>query len=73
MARTPARAAAAAQCVFSHGDRVVFLGQGQRRGQHGDALSPRREFAGVRFDDGERILCLTAALHPIPRRPPPMF
>ncbi|MCD2324974.1 hypothetical protein LQ953_13200 [Sphingomonas sp. IC-56] len=58
---------------IAHGDRVIYLGIGQRRGQHGDALSPRKQFAGVRFDDGSAFTCLTADLHPIPRRPPPMF
>jgi hypothetical protein len=58
---------------LSHGDRVVYLGIGQRHGQHGDALSPRRDFSTIRFDDGTATLCFTAHLHPIPRRPPPMW
>jgi hypothetical protein len=63
----------ASRAGIAHGDRVIYLGIGQRRGQHGDALSPRRHFAGVRFDDGAAFACRTADLHPIPRRPPPMF
>lgn len=69
----PPAPAGAGNPGIAHGDRVVFLGAGQRRGQHGDALSPRRVFAGIRFDDGVAILCLVGDLHPIPRRPPPMF
>lgn len=58
---------------ISHGDRVLYLGIGQRRGQHGEALSPRRDCAGIRFDDGAALTCRTPDLHPIPRRPPPMW
>jgi hypothetical protein len=68
------RAPDAAGCPgVAHGDRVVYLGLGQRHGQHGDALSPRRITASIRFDDGTTSWCLAADLHPIPRRPPPMF
>lgn len=56
-----------------HGDRAVYLGIGQRRGKHGDVLSPRRVFATIRFDDGQASLALVNDLHPIPRRPPPDF
>jgi len=69
VARTPADAGLG----IAHGDRVLYLGAGQRRGQHGDALSTRRVFAGIRFDDGVAALCLVRDLNPIPRRPPPMW
>jgi len=58
---------------IGHGDRFVYLGPGQRRGQHGDVLATRRCHATVRFDDGCAMLCLAADIHPIRRRPAPMF
>lgn len=70
MPRAPADVAAAG---IGHGDRVVYLGIGQGHGRHGDAVSPRRDCAGIRFDDGTTSTCRTADLHPIPRRPPPMW
>lgn len=70
MSRAPADAGLPG---IAHGDRVLYLGSGQRRGQHGNALSPRRVTAGIRFDDGVAALCLIRDLHPIPRRPPPMW
>lgn len=36
-------------------------------------LAVRKAFASVRFDDGQAVLCLARDLHPIQRRPPPMF
>ena len=58
------------------GDRVLFLGLGPR-GQHGDVLSivgrAGRACAAVRFDSGCAMLTLRADLHPIPRRPKPIW
>lgn len=58
---------------LQRGDRVVFLGDGQRRGKHADAVNVGDRFATALFDDGPRLLCLARDLHPIPRRPPPDF
>lgn len=44
------------------GDRAVFLG-----------LGLRGPYANVRLECGRGMLCLAADLHPIPRRPPPMW
>ena len=54
------------------GDRALFQGLG-RTGKQCDVLSVRKAFASVRFDDGQAVLCLAKDLHPIQRRPPPMF
>jgi hypothetical protein len=57
------------------GCRAVFLGRIGPRGRHCDVLSARQIFATVRFDDDPAgpMLCLTADLHRIPRRPRPDF
>ena len=54
------------------GDRAVFLGLGPR-GKHCDVLGVRGPYANVRLECGRGMLCLAADLHPIPRRPPPMW
>lgn len=54
------------------GDRALFQGLG-RAGKQCDVLAVRKAFASVRFDDGQAVLCLAKDLHPIRRRPPPMF
>ena len=54
------------------GDRALFRGLG-RTGKQCDVLAVRKAFASVRFDDGQAVLCLAKDLHPIQRRPPPMF
>lgn len=54
------------------GDRALFEGLG-RTGKQCDVLAVRKTFASVRFDDGQAVLCLAKDLHPIQRRPPPMF
>lgn len=54
------------------GDRALFQGLG-RTGKQCDVLAVRKAFASVRFDDGQAVLCLAKDLHPIQRRPPPMF
>ena len=54
------------------GDRALFEGLG-RIGKQCDVLAVRKAFASVRFDDGQAVLCLAKDLHPIRRRPPPMF
>ena len=54
------------------GDRALFEGLG-RTGKQCDVLLVRKAFASVRFDDGQAVLCLAKDLHPIKRRPPPMF
>lgn len=54
------------------GDRALFQGLG-RTGKQCDVLAVRKPFASVRFDDGQAVLCLAKDLHPIQRRPPPMF
>lgn len=66
-------ASRADQLGAASGDRVVFLGIGQRRGKHGDLSSPFKGFCTVRFDDGVPMLCLLKDCHPIPRRPRPDF
>ncbi len=55
-----------------HGDRAIHRGRG-RTGKQCDVLGVRRSFAVVRFDDGTGMLVLAKDLHPVPRRPPPMF
>ncbi|RXD05542.1 hypothetical protein EQZ23_10815 [Sphingomonas sp. UV9] len=54
------------------GDRALFEGLG-RTGKQCDVLVVRKVFAAVRFDDGLAVLCLANDLHPVKRRPPPMF
>ncbi|MES2421484.1 MAG: hypothetical protein V4595_09315 [Pseudomonadota bacterium] len=54
------------------GDRALFEGLG-RTGKQCDVLAVRKTFASVRFEDGQSVLCLAKDLHPIQRRPPPMF
>lgn len=58
---------------IQRGDRVLVLGNGQRRGKHADAINIGRTTTTAVFDDGARLIVLTAELHPIPRRPPPDF
>lgn len=55
------------------GDRCLCQGSGQLRGKQCDVLSVRRVHAAIRFDSGIAVLALAADLHPVPRRPPPMF
>lgn len=71
MARTGGDASA--RCGMTHGDRAVFLGEGQRRGKHCDVLAVRGDLSAVAFDDIGGIWCMTAHLHVIPRRPRPDF
>lgn len=61
-----------ADVAVSGGDRALFEGLG-RTGKQCDVLAVRKAFASVRFDDGQAVLCLGKNLHPIQRRPPPMF
>lgn len=55
------------------GDRALYQGICQRRGKQADVLCVCRDLARIRFDDGSGGWCLAADLHPVPRRPPPMF
>ncbi|WP_294191074.1 hypothetical protein [uncultured Sphingomonas sp.] len=71
-----ARAAPAQPCAsigIVRGDRCLYLGIGQLAGKQCDVLSVRRIFTTIRFDNGTAVLALVADLHPVPRRPPPMF
>ncbi|MBW6524802.1 hypothetical protein KZ810_14975 [Sphingomonas sp. RHCKR47] len=67
--------AAPAQPVagIARGDRCLYLGIGQLAGKQCDVLSAHRAFAVIRFDTGLALLTLATDLHPVPRRPPPMF
>ncbi|MEN2749264.1 hypothetical protein [Sphingomonas sp. T9W2] len=55
------------------GDRVLFTGELGPRGAHGDVQKVGRKFAGVRFDDHGAMMTPNRDLHPIPRRPKPMW
>jgi hypothetical protein len=55
------------------GDRCLFLGIGALHGKQCDVLGVFRVFANIRFDSGTAVLALVADLHPVPRRPPPMW
>jgi hypothetical protein len=61
-----------ADVALCHGDRALHQGLG-RTGKQCDVIAIRRDCASVRFDDGQAVLVLAKDLHPIPRRPPPMF
>jgi hypothetical protein len=67
------KAKAAPHLGMAHGDRAVFLGDGQCRGKHCDVLAVRGNLSAVAFDDIGGTWCMTAHLHVIPRRPRPDF
>lgn len=72
-AAQPGKADAAAAIGVATGDRCLFRGIGQLHGKQCDVLSVRRVCAIIRFDSGTALVALAADLHPVPRRPPPMF
>lgn len=55
------------------GDRVLFTSKIGPSGAHGDVLNVSPKFAGVCFDDHGKMIAQTKDLHPIPRRPKPMW
>lgn len=61
-----------AYIAVTGGDRALYQGLG-RTGKQCDVLAVRRDHASIRFDDGQAVLCLAKDLHPVRRRPPPMF
>lgn len=59
---------------IGHGDRALYLAERSKlRGKHCDVLKVFGPHANVRFDEVGGMLVMAADLHPIPRRPPPMF
>lgn len=72
-AAPPGDAAATAAPGIATGDRCLYLGIGQLGGKQCDVLSVRRVFAIIRFDSGTAVIARAIDLHPVPRRPPPMF